>query len=173
MSFWPGCQGRFFTKKAVFCCKNTLQPFLGTQTLFHMYCKWIRGILAGAPLLRIYKNEAKNEREILFRRQNCPARHSDPLSNLKNINSSSLSKNSITNYYVVDTFLEEGNPSISTAVSITLFSLIDGIYEMPHTQEPLSMTAHLQENSRSHRKHLVRSWQRALQTECYCIVPLP
>lgn len=65
----------------------------------------------------------------------CPARHSDPLSNLKNINSSSHSKNSITNDYVVDTFLEKGNPSICTVVSITLFSLIDDIYEMPQTQE--------------------------------------
>lgn len=66
----------------------------------------------------------------------CPARHSDPLNNLENINSSSLSKNSITNCYVVATFLEKGNPSICTVVFITLFSLIDDIYELPHTQEP-------------------------------------
>lgn len=66
----------------------------------------------------------------------CLARHSDPLSNLKNINSSFLSKNSVTNYYVVDTCLEKGNPSVCTVVSTTLFSLMYGIYEMPHTQEP-------------------------------------
>lgn len=36
----------------------------------------------------------------------------------------------------MDTFLEKGNPSILTVVSITLFSLIDDVYEMPHTQEP-------------------------------------
>lgn len=64
-----------------------------------------------------------------------PARHSDPLSNLKNINSSSLSKNSITNYYAVDAFLGKGNPSVCTVVSSTLFSVMD-IYEIPHTQEP-------------------------------------
>lgn len=65
-----------------------------------------------------------------------PARHSDPLSNLKNINSSSLSKNSITNYYTVDTFLGKGNPSVCIVVSkSTLFSFMDDIYEIPHTQE--------------------------------------
>lgn len=99
-----------------------------------------RGILAGAPSLHIYKDEANNEREFYLEgkmyHKGCPARHSDPLSNLKNINSTSLSKNSITNYYAVDTFLEEGNPSVCTVVSITLFSLMDDIYEMPQTQEP-------------------------------------
>lgn len=99
-----------------------------------------RGILAGAPSLHIYKDEANNEREFYLEgkmyHKGCPARHSDPLSNLKNINSTSLSKNSITNYYAVDTLLEEGNPSVCTVVSITLFSLMDDIYEMPQTQEP-------------------------------------
>lgn len=114
-----------------------------------------RGILAGAPLLRIYKNEANNEEKFYLEgkmyHKDCPARHSDPLSNLKNINSSFLSKNSVTNYYVVDTFPEKGNPSVRTVVSTTLFSLMYGIYEMPHTQEPPFY------DSPSARKHI--TWE--------------
>lgn len=141
MSSWPGCQGKFFTKEAVFCWKNTLQPCLGTQTLFHMYCKWIKEEFWLGLLYFIFTRMKEIMKEKFYLEgkmyhKGCPARHSDPLNNLENINSSSLSKNSITNCYVVATFLEKGNPSICTVVFITLFSLIDDIYELPHTQEP-------------------------------------